>query len=74
MGEIPDPHVLLVEDLVFFVVGDEVVLDEFVVDDGGLDGFGIPFDLGFELELVTDVRLHNLKILIQKSKIMVSEY
>ena len=66
MGEIPDPHLLLVKDLVFFVVGDEVVLDEFVVDDGGLDGFGIPLDLGFELELVTDVRLHNLKILIQK--------
>ena len=66
MGEIPNSHMLLVEDLVFFVVGDEVVLDEFVVDDGGLDGFGIPFDLSFELELVTYVRLHNLKILIQK--------
>ena len=61
MGQVPDAHVLLIEDLVLFVVGDEVVLDEVVVDDSGFYGFRIPFDLSFEFKLVAHVRLHILK-------------
>jgi hypothetical protein len=49
MGEVPDAHVLLVEDLVLPIVGDEVVFDKFVVDHGGFNGLGIPLDLRFEL-------------------------
>lgn len=49
MGEVPDAHVLLVEDLVLPIVGDEVVFYEFVVDYGGFNGLGIPLDLRFEL-------------------------
>ena len=58
MGEVPDAHVLLVEDLVFAVVVFHVVVDEGVVDDGGLDGLGVLLDLLLVFEFVLHVWLH----------------
>ena len=47
---------LLVEDFIFFVVGDHIIFDKSVIDDGRLYGFSILFNLAFGFQLITHVR------------------
>ena len=58
MRQIPYAHILLVEDFVFLVVTDHVVLDEAVVDHSGLDSLGVFLNLTLRLQLIPNVRLH----------------
>jgi hypothetical protein len=62
MGEVPDLHVVLVEDLVVLVVLDHVSFDQFIVDYGGFHGLGVLLDLGLSLEGLTGVSVHLHKI------------
>jgi hypothetical protein len=48
----------LVKNLVFLIVSDQVMLDKFVVDDGGFDSLSISFNLALELELFAYVGQH----------------
>lgn len=51
MGQVPDPHVFLIKNLVFFIMSDQIMFDQFVVDDGGFDSLSIPFNFALEFEL-----------------------
>jgi hypothetical protein len=56
--QVPDPHLFLVKNFVLLIVSDQVVLDQFVVDNSWFDSFSIPFNLALELELFAYVGQH----------------
>lgn len=58
MCQIPDTHILLIEDLVLLVILNHVALDESVIDYSWLHSFGIFLNFTFSLKLVTNMRQH----------------
>jgi hypothetical protein len=55
MLEVPSLHVRPVINLVVSVVGDQVVLNQVVIDSGGLNKLGVLLDLLFGLQQFLDV-------------------
>jgi hypothetical protein len=64
MGEVPNLHVVLVEDLIVFVVLDHVGLDQFVVDHSRLNRLGVLLDLLLGFQGLPNVGVHLHKVVI----------
>jgi len=58
MCQVPNTHVLLIEDLVLLVILYHIVLNESVIDYSWFHSFCIFLNFTFSLKLVTDVGQH----------------
>ena len=63
MSQVPNAHILLVEDFVFLIVRYHVVFDESVINNSRFYGFCVLLNFALRFQLITNVLLHILKFI-----------